>query len=55
MRRRIPVTETGDGASRIQNDTKAAAIDGQTVVSNLSISHIAELIALEEPTQSAFY
>lgn len=55
MRQRIPVSQTGDGVSHIQAGTTPAAIDGQTVVSSLSFSHIAELIVLNDPVQRAFY
>ena len=55
MRQRLSAPETGDTASRIQDGTAASVMDGQTLVARLAFSHMAELMAIADPTQRTFY
>ena len=51
---RVPTPKTGGTVSRIEPDIAVYA-DGQTLITRLSFSHIAELITLSDDTQRRFY
>lgn len=49
-------TDSGVTESTIRESvTPQSSIDGKTLISKLSFTHINELIAIDEPTQRAFY
>lgn len=50
------MADCGVGESTIRESvTPQSGIDGKTLISKLSFTHINELIAMEDPTQRAFY
>lgn len=53
---RIPLLANSGGAPQIPSaDKDAGKIDGKTLISRLSFTHISELLRLENPQQRAFY
>lgn len=53
---RIPLLANSGGAPQIPSASKdTGKIDGKTLISRLSFTHISELLRLENPQQRAFY
>ena len=48
-------SDSGDASRIVESTNPQSGIDGKTIISKLSFSHIVELIAVDDATQRAFY